>query len=148
LTPLFVAIGVEMVKNDACLPLSVAFWSNKNIHARRNKRVEQMTRMAERPACFVPGHVAFYASTIRSALNSYRTMHRDEDDGVPQIDTGAFVTYTDRKDMLHGYQEITPEKPCPLPTAIDSDCVPKGYEYVHVPAYLLCRNKPKTTLSN
>jgi hypothetical protein len=29
------------------------------MHARQNKKLEQMTWMAERPACFVPGHVAF-----------------------------------------------------------------------------------------
>jgi hypothetical protein len=54
-----------------------------------------------------------------------------------QIDTGAFVTCTDRKDMLHGYKEFTSKRPCPvrlLPATVNSDCVPKGYGYLHVPA--------------
>lgn len=54
-----------------------------------------------------------------------------------QIDTGAFVSCTDQKNLLHNYQEFGPEYPCPIrlmPATVDSDAVPKGYGYLHVPA--------------
>jgi len=39
--------------------------------------------------------------------------------------------------MLHGYQEFTRSRPSPvkmMPATVNSDAVPKGVGYLHVPA--------------
>jgi len=67
------------------------------------------------------------------------TDHPD-DDAVTiraQVDTGVHVSCTDQKHMLHGYQEFTRSRPSPvklMPAAVNSDAVPKGVGYLHVPA--------------
>ena len=63
----------------------------------------------------------------------------DDDPDVPraQIDTGAFVSCTGSKSLLHNYREFTPEFPCPvklLPATDGSDAIPLGFGYLHVPA--------------
>ena len=55
-----------------------------------------------------------------------------------QIDTGAFATCTDQLHMLHDYKEFTAKHPSPiklLPATDNSDAVPQGYGYLHVPAH-------------
>ena len=55
-----------------------------------------------------------------------------------QIDTGAFVSCTDLQHMLHDYREFSKERPSPvrlMPATENSDAVPKGYGYLHVPAH-------------
>ena len=55
-----------------------------------------------------------------------------------QIDTGAFATCTDQLKMLHSYKAFTVEHPSPvrlLPATENSDAVPQGYGYLHVPAH-------------
>lgn len=55
-----------------------------------------------------------------------------------QINTGAFATCTDQLHMLHDYQEFNESHPSPirlLPATENSDAVPQGYGYLHVPAH-------------
>jgi hypothetical protein len=63
----------------------------------------------------------------------------DDDPDVyhAQIDTGAFVTCTDQKHLLHGYSTYDEDCPSPvwlLPATDGSDVVPEGHGYLHVPA--------------
>jgi len=76
--------------------------------------------------------------------------HPDDDpDAIrAQVDTGALVSCTDQqhmlhgyqeftRSMLHGYQEFTRSRPSPvklMPATVNSDAVPKGVGYLHVPA--------------
>jgi len=61
----------------------------------------------------------------------------DDPDAIrAQVDTGAHVSCTDQKHMLHGYQEFTRSRPSPvklMPAVVNSDAVPKGLGYLHVP---------------
>ena len=62
----------------------------------------------------------------------------DDPDAIrAQIDTGAHVSCTDQKHMLHDYREFTRSHPSPIklmPATVDSDAVPKGIGYLHVPS--------------
>ena len=62
----------------------------------------------------------------------------DDPDAIrAQIDTGAFVTCTNQRHMLHDYREFSPSHPCPvrlLPAKVGSDMLPHGVGYLHVPA--------------
>jgi len=65
--------------------------------------------------------------------------HPDDDpDAIPaQVNTGAHVSCTDQQHMLHGYREFTHSRPSPvklMPATVNSDAVPKGVGYLHVPA--------------
>jgi len=65
--------------------------------------------------------------------------HPDDDpDAIrAQVDTGAHVSCTDQQHMLHGYREFTRSRPSPvklMPATVNSDAVPKGVGYLHVPA--------------
>ena len=47
------------------------------------------------------------------------------------------MSCTDQKHMLHGYREFTRSRPSPvklMPATVNSDAVPKGVGYLHVPA--------------
>lgn len=69
---------------------------------------------------------------------SHNSHVNHDPDGIrAQIDTGAFVTCTDQRNMLHNYFEFNTLNPCPvrlLPATLNSDTIPKGYGYLHVPA--------------
>jgi len=62
----------------------------------------------------------------------------DDPDAIrAQVDTGAHVSCTDQQHMLHGYREFTRSSPSPvklMPATVNSDAVPKGVGYLHVPA--------------
>jgi len=62
----------------------------------------------------------------------------DDPDAIrAQVDTGAHVSCTDQKHMLHGYQEFTRSRPSLVklvPAMVNSDATPKGVGYVHIPA--------------
>jgi hypothetical protein len=61
----------------------------------------------------------------------------DPDVYCAQIDTGAFMTCTDQKHLLHGYSTYSEKQPSPvqlLPATDGSDVVPEGHGYLHVPA--------------
>ena len=61
----------------------------------------------------------------------------DPDSIRAQVDTGAYVSCTDQLHMLHGFKEFTRSRPSPIklmPVTVNSDAVPKGVCYLHVPA--------------
>jgi len=62
----------------------------------------------------------------------------DDPDAIrAQVDTGAHVSCTDQRHMLHGYRQFTRSRPSPvklMPATINSDAVPTGVGYLHVPA--------------
>jgi len=64
--------------------------------------------------------------------------HPDDDpDAIrAQVDT-AHVSCTDQQHMLHGYREFTQSRPSLvklMPATVNSDAVPKGVGYLHLPA--------------
>jgi len=67
-------------------------------------------------------------------------VHQDDDDPDAiraQVDTGAHVSCTDQLHLLHGYREFTQSRPNPvklMPATVNSDAVPNGVGYLHVPA--------------
>jgi len=65
--------------------------------------------------------------------------HPDDDpDAIrAQVNTGAHVSCTDQQHMFHGYREFTRSRPSPvklMPATVNSDAIPKGVGYLHVPA--------------
>lgn len=53
-----------------------------------------------------------------------------------QIDTGAFVSCTGLKHIIHNYREFSPRYLCPIhmqPVTQGSDAIPEGVGYLHVP---------------
>ena len=55
-----------------------------------------------------------------------------------QIDTGAFVSCTDQKHLLHNYSDFDTNNPSPvklMPATEGSDAVPWGVGFLHVPAH-------------
>ena len=62
----------------------------------------------------------------------------DPDSVRAQFDTGAFVSCTNMREMLHGYQEFTSKRPSPIriaPAFKRTEGTPEGYGYLHVPAH-------------
>lgn len=61
----------------------------------------------------------------------------DPDGLRAQLDTGASVSCTDQLQLLHNYVAFTPANPSPvrlLPATVDSDALPQGFGYLHIPA--------------
>ena len=74
-----------------------------------------------------------------TSINSNpHTPNEDAPDIVrAQLDTGAFATCTDQLHMLHNYRQFDDSFPCPirlLPATENSDTVPIGVGYLHIPA--------------
>ena len=72
-------------------------------------------------------------------INYVDTIQEEDEPHVmrAQIDTGAFASCTDQLHLLHDYEPFTKARPCPIklmPATEDSDTVPLGIGYLHVPA--------------
>jgi len=82
-----------------------------------------------------------WTSTVSHVQVETVSDHPDDDpDAIrAQVDAGAHVSSTDQQHMLHGHREFTRSRPSPVKlmpatSTVNSDAVPKGVGYLHVPA--------------